>query len=247
LNGNIVIFNSVTGITREVTSDGRSTEPAWSPDGKRIAFVRYRVGEEDGIYVMNADGTGVTRVTGPGFGGPTWSPQGDALAFSGASSSCAAAQPCSAIYLQKLSEGSVMRWVASGFSPAWSPDGSRIAFVGHMLINDEDHYSLRLVNPDGSGLKEIAQAGWVYSDRPTWSPDGTLIAFSLWGHIHAIRADGTGQTQLTTSQSALPRGLAWSPDGVRIAYEYGGTIMEVSVHGGEPTPLTLGYSPSWRP
>ena len=248
LNGNIVIFNTVTGITREVTSDGRSIEPAWSPDGKRIAFVRYSVSEENGIYVMNADGTGVTRVTGPGFDSPTWSPQGDALAFSGSPpSSCPGVQYCGAIYVQGLNEGSVMRRVAaSGFMPAWSPDGSRIAFVGYSLINEEDHYSLRLVNPDGSGLKEIAQAGWVYSDRPTWSPDGTRIAFSINGHIYVVHTDGTGQTQLTTSQG-VRLGLAWSPDGTRIAYAYGGTIMEVSVHGGEPTPLTLGYSPSWRP
>jgi hypothetical protein len=252
LNGDIVIFNSATRATRQLTTDGQSLDPAWSPDGKRIAFARYSRGEDGptptAIFVMNSDGTGLIQVTGPGFRSPSWSPQGDALAFDGSDDSSCTLFFCGAIYVQELSVGSVMRRVAtSGFAPAWSPDGSRIAFVGHSMIDDDDHYSLRLVNPDGSGLQEIAQAGWVYSDRPTWSPDGILIAFSLWGHIHVIRADGTGQTQLTTSQSALPRGLAWSPDGVRIAYEYGGTIMEISVHGGEPTPLTFGYSPSWRP
>jgi hypothetical protein len=229
LGGNIVIFDNATGTSRQLTNDGASYGPAWSPDGERIAFERY--GAEDmplnGIYVMKSDGTGATRVIGPGFGGPTWSPQGDALAFSGVPSSCPGDQPCGAIYVQELSEGSVMRQVtAPGFGAAWSPDGSRIAFVGHILINDEDYYSLRLVNPDGSGLTEIMPFTWFYMSPPTWSPDGTRIAFSLGGYISVIRADGTGLTQLTTSWGALTS--AWSPDGTRIAYGMrGNSIMEI--------------------
>ena len=250
LDGNIVIFDGATGTTRQLTSDGVSYDPAWSPNGERIAFARY--GGDDwmlnGIYVMNSDGTGATRVTEPGFRSPTWSPQGDALAFSGpSSSSCPGDQLCGGIYVQELGEGSVMRQVAApGFGPAWSPDGSRIAFVYHILIDDEDHYSLRLVNLDGSGLTEITPVLRSYMVRPAWSPDGTLIAFSMGGQIDVVRADGTGQTRLTTYSGALTP--AWSPDGTRIAFgTRGNSIMEIPADGGEPIFMTRGYSPSWRP
>lgn len=253
LNGNILIFDGATGGIRQLTNDGLSHDPAWSPDGKRIAFARYILGDEPrwSVYVMNSDGSGVTRVTGPGFRSPTWSPQGNALAFSSwSSASCPGDRYCGAIYVQELSEGSVIRQVAaSGFEPAWSADGSRIAFVGHNgLINDEDYYSLRLVSPDGSGLTEITPSTWFYTTSPTWSPDGTRIAFSMGGHIYVVRDDGTGLTQLTTHWGALT--LAWSPDGTRVAYGTRDnviTIMEILAGGAGPTIMISGGSPSWRP
>jgi TolB protein len=244
--GNIVILNTATGGRRQLTSDGLSYQPAWSPDGERIAFMRYSVGEDglprNSIYVINSDGTGVTQVTGHPSAMPTWSPQGDALAFYGGGG----------IYVQELSEGSVMRLVAaSGFAPAWSPDGSRIAFVASngSFDNDDLVHSLRLVNPDGSGLTEITPFTSAYTDyigRPTWSPDATRIAFDMGGVIYVVRADGTGRTQLTHGSTP-----AWSPDGTRIAYysvgESNGLIMEIPAEGGKPTLLTSGGWPSWRP
>lgn len=77
-----------SAVTRLTNSAGMDDFPAWSPDGKKIAFVSDRDGLGGAIYVMNADGTAVTRLTPLGaFGGllgrPAWSPSGKHIAFGG--------------------------------------------------------------------------------------------------------------------------------------------------------------------
>ena len=244
---NIFVFDGATCGMRQLTSDGLSNEPAWSPDGERIAFVRHDP-VLNGIYVMNSDGSGMTRVTGAGHGSPTWSPQGDALAFTHCPSECG-------LYVQELGEGSVPRQIAEwGGDPAWSPDGSRIAFLrshGELIPGDDTpFYSLRLINADGSGFTEIVPVT-ANMEGATWSPDGTRIAFSMNADIYVVHADGSGLTRLTTFPGA--QAPAWSPDGTRIAYQQwspdaGARIMAIPVEGGEPVTLVpAGTSPSWRP
>jgi hypothetical protein len=248
-NGDIIVYNAATGGTRQLTSDGSNYKPAWSWDGERIAFEHWTVGEdgipEFSIRVMNSDGTGVMQVIGNNSSSPTWSPQGDELAFVGPSN-CTGDQYCGAIYVQELSEGSVMRLVtASATAPAWAPDGGGIAFVarnGPIDDGDPAYYSLRSVNSDGSGLTEITPFTSDYINRPTWSPDRTHIAFDMGGVIYVMGANGTGRTLLTPGGTP-----AWSPDGTRIAYYHDGLIMEIPAAGGEPTPITEGFWPSWRP
>jgi hypothetical protein len=282
LDGNVLIFDGATGGIRQLTNDDvpMLPSPAWSPDGGRIAFTRYSGVGGSGwssppatadVYVMYADGTGMTRVTGNAAGSlvwshsSTWSPRGDAIAFSGDKGACVYECGALAIYVQELSEGSVPRSVApEGFAPAWSPDGSRIAFVG--LTGGDYPGSLRLVNPDGSGLTEVPLAidGFHLLGGLDWSPDGTRIAISACNpvcNIYVVRPDGSGLIQLTTSVldcsgcGALTP--AWSPDGTRIAYtafhyNESGTqlarIMAIPAAGGEPVTLVApGTSPSWRP
>jgi Tol biopolymer transport system component len=247
--GNILVFDGATCGMRQLTSDGLSNEPAWSPDGERIAFVRHDP-LLNGIFVMNSDGSGVARVTGAGQS-PTWSPQGDALAFISCTPDCG-------LYVQELSEGSVPRRIAErGVDPAWSPDGSRIAFFrfhGFLVGGDDTpFYSLRLINADGSGATEIVPVT-ANMEGATWSPDGTRIAFSVNADIHLVHADGSGLTRLTTYAGA--QAPAWSPDGTRIAYwhyeqvgpAHWARIMAIPVDGGEPETLVAsGASPSWRP
>jgi dipeptidyl aminopeptidase/acylaminoacyl peptidase len=71
-----------TGLLRLTNHAGRDKDPAWSPDGKRIAFTSDRAGSSD-IYVMNADGSNLLRRTQTGSSeAPAWSPDGTKIAFS---------------------------------------------------------------------------------------------------------------------------------------------------------------------
>jgi dipeptidyl aminopeptidase/acylaminoacyl peptidase len=185
-------------------------EPAWSPDGKKIAFHRR---SEQEIYVMNADGSDQTKITDdPAFdSSPVWSPDGTQIAFMSDRHDVGGQYD---IYVMSSGGTGVTRITfVGGVYPAWSPDGTKIAFT----VLDDDLY---VVNPDGTGLKALTHnAASEY--LPDWSPDGSKIVFqrsTAAGHdIWVINADGTKEKRLT-QDSVFDGHPAWSPDGKKIAF-----------------------------
>ena len=105
-------------------------DPAWSPDGERIAFMSYRNDPDGDIFVIDVDGSGLTSVAaGPGAQvQPDWSPSGNKLVFSGQTSEASGAD----IYIKRMGGGEARKVTRLGraFAPTFSPNGKRIAFIG---------------------------------------------------------------------------------------------------------------------
>ena len=81
-NPEVYVLNLSTGALRRLTSNAAiDTEPSWSPTGREIAFVSDRAGPAQ-VFVMDAEGTNVRRLTQGGFNTqPRWSPKGDIIAY----------------------------------------------------------------------------------------------------------------------------------------------------------------------
>jgi TolB protein len=220
------------------------TEPAWSPDGRLIAFASRRDGHSH-IYAMRADGTGVRRVTNTGMddGHPTWSPDGRRIAFAREG----------ALFVVPATGGPGRR-LGRGFGeaagPAWSPDGRLVAYDYR-----RPGFSIReiwLVGADGRHPRQLTRLREV-STLPSWSPDGHRIAFQSdvrGGHveIYSVGRDGHGLRRETRS-SVDTFQPAWSPNGREIAFSRDGAIWAVDRSGsvGRISSGQNDSSPAWRP
>jgi len=144
-------------------------EPVFSPDGSKIAFVGQNGGGIDEIYVMNANGTNVQRLTDAGRYDnanrePAWSPDGSKLVFTRVPNDSYSA---SDIYTMNADGTGVRRLIALPAlesQPSWSPDGSAIAFVS----NGE----MFLIRPAGTGLRRIPYRGSAVIDSGPSFPPG---------------------------------------------------------------------------
>ena len=219
---------------------GPGAEPAYSPTGVRLEFVRNGT-----VLVGAAAGSGATAV-GPGEY-PAWSPDGGRLAVSRSTGGVMQ------LVVLGLTDGSAVQLtdLAGGATvPAWSPDGSTIAFAtpgGLATI------------PAAGGTPAPLALGVTTSGGPSWSPDGRSLAFvDSGGQVWAAAPDGSGAHQITytiappTSGAARP---AWSPDGATIAFTSGADLCVTDIAGfvrrvtrNQQTAATVhGSLPDWQP
>jgi Tol biopolymer transport system component len=252
-----IISSDGTGNYRVTTQAGSDLDPAWSPDGSRIAFTSERDGNRE-IYVMNANGTNPVRLTNTLASDyrPAWSPDGTRIAFV----STRDGNP--EIYVMGADGTSPVRLTSyTGYDadPSWSPDGRRIAFSS----DRNGSGGIWVMNSDGSGLTQLTSN--IGGDlQPAWSPDGTRIAFSRAStgnsDIFTVNPDGSGLKQLThgIDNAADP---SWSPNGRKIVlgsapnscgyYDYYCDPYIVVVSSADGTPYssltTFAFNPAWRP
>jgi TolB protein len=237
-------------------------QPAWSPDGRRIAFVRrLRVGGRPDLFVMTAAGGGRARITRTLVAerDPSWSPEGTRIVYAARTSPngpfrifVAKADGSAREQLTAQANGSADR------SPAWSPDGSRIAFVSDRNGGFPELY---VMNADGSGVTRMTVNSFV-DGNPTWSPDGSTIAIERCcpdgsSEIYAVDVATRLETNLTGSASQMDFDPSWSPDGTTIAFvsfavgEGNIDIWTMNADGSSPLRLTTDagadFSPDWQP
>jgi Tol biopolymer transport system component len=253
----IEIANPDGGDIVRLTDGVNDSWPSWSSDGTRVFFSSGRddpstrrctsgadfTGPTD-VYVMDADGSNVVRLTtdpAPEYA-PIESPDGGRVAFVKVANDTG----YTAIFTMEP-DGTGVRQVSSAnggsdFSPSWSPDGSHLAFAA---IRNED-WGIFVVNADGTGEHQIVGgSGGPYITDPAWSPDGSVIAY-VRGTDHdnalfVMNADGSGSTELASAPSYGVAGdIAWQPQRVE------GTGLTPTPSVAAP-PVTPTIAPSFTP
>ncbi len=218
-----------------------------APGPGRIAFHE----DDSEIYVVNSDGTALTRLTNdPGADfAPSWSPDGSKVAFTTFrfGNLEIAVMNADGGGITRLTNDTLVDEV-----PAWSPDGSRIAFEREWDPNNNSWWDIYVMNADGSAVTNVT-SGMKNAGGPTWSPDGLQLAF--WGRVNpgdpiqiwVINVNGSGLTGLGVQGTP-----AWSPDGSKIAVSTYDRLYLMSPDGTGVTEilndntLPIG-SPTWAP
>lgn len=228
---------------------GADVNPAWSRDGRRIAFASDRAGNRE-IYVMDADGKNVARLTDsptPDYQ-PTWSPDGTRIAF------VSERYGFPEIVVMNADGTNPSRLTVDAFAsePAWSPDGSRIAYRSMLDIY--------VMSPDGTGKIKLTSSDRAYT-QPAWSPDGNQIAYTVGvsgtlRDVYVMDADGSHRRLLVLQPTVDRAAPDWSPDGRKIAVEefdcwdFGPCprgIVIVTTDGVYSMVIEDSSEPAWRP
>jgi Tol biopolymer transport system component len=212
----LYLMNTDGTLQTRLTNDGLyHYDPAWSHNGKKMAFgASSNTGKNSysQIYAANPDGSHQVRLTNDAFDdwGPAWSPDDSKIVFA----SNRGGQYN--LYVMNADGSNETRLTdSSGFVASWSPDGKRIAFDS----NRDGLNQIYVMNADGSNVVRLTHTN---SDEygPAWSPDGSKITFVSTRdgnyQVYIMSPDGSHQHALTSGKDNWRP--TWSPDSSKIAF-----------------------------
>ena len=253
---------------RQITNmqDG-ACQPAWSPDGQRLAFIspclnKREIYDGSSIYIINADGTGLTPLPASPEGDfdPAWSPDGTRIAFTSLRTGRAS---IFTIDLKTLAVKEISQSRFADMQPSWSPNSHQIAFVRKIVFGQ-----IWIMDDEGNSQVQFSPNGEFNNFSPVWSRDGQVIFYNqiVGGSKVPSLVGMRYEDRLTYREFRIPANpeakigpvgsISVSPDGFWLAYEgwpdgENHDIYLMTINGANITRLTTDpafeFGPSWRP
>ncbi|MDE1206726.1 DUF5050 domain-containing protein [Tenacibaculum larymnensis] len=247
-----ICLSNVEGTSKVRLTNGNHGYPAWSPDGKHIAWYAYHDGKKTwSIHTINSDGTNSKRLThekNKWDNMPTWSPDGTKIAFAREYKDSAKVWHPE-IWIMN-SDGSEQTQIKSlsGGGPCFMSDG-RLLF--HSEFKDKES-EISITDIEGKNIIHLTDDEAEDWD-PKISPDGKKIAYSSkkdGNHeIYVMSIDGSNQKRLTNND-VDDNGPTWSPDGSQLVFHSNrgehATLYIINIDGSsERKIINKGSQPAW--
>jgi Tol biopolymer transport system component/imidazolonepropionase-like amidohydrolase len=258
-DGNRIVFGALNqlwlmeigGQPQQLTNGNYYKQsPAWSPDGKQIAYSSDKAGTAD-IYILDLATKSERRVTNLANSAeiePAWSPDGKRLAF----------QKEGTTYAVDLANGEIKEAIKATYEPgkaSWSANGKAISVAalrpysrrfreGTNLIETVDLATGKVTFTEPAPYKSISTRS---VDGPIYSPDGSQMAYVMDGYlwVRPVDANGIPSREARPINEEITDAPTWSGDGKHLLYLSNGKLRIVAADGATP-PTTVAVDLNWH-